>query len=49
MILGSHFDGFLGTEDQQSGVVVGFVSMTLLKPISETKSGYLELSKSGSR
>ena len=34
IILGTRFESFSGTEGQQSGVVSGFVSMSLLKPIS---------------
>ena len=45
--LGTHFEGFSGTEGRKSGFVFGFVSMSLLTPIFESKSGHLGLLKHG--
>ena len=38
-----------GTEGSKSGVISGFVSMSLLTPISRSKSGHLGLPKRGFR
>ena len=47
MILGPRFESLSGTEGWKSGAVFGFVSMSLLTPISDSKSGRLGLLKQG--
>ena len=42
MILGPHFVSFSGAEGYKSGVIFGFVSMSLLTPISASNSGLLK-------
>ena len=49
MILGLQFESSSNTEFYKSGVVFAFVSMPLLTPISESKSGHIGFFKQGFR
>ena len=49
MALGLHRERFSGTEGRKSGFVIGFVSMSLSKPILKSKSRQLGFSKLGFR
>ena len=49
MMFGPHFGSFSGTMGQKSGVVLGFVSMSVLTPIPGSNSGHLGVFKQGFR